>query len=189
MDLQLPKNAVIEKVRRRPLKGGLFNGALGLEIVLKPHAAGAGFEDRFGDVLMELLKVELPRSLPIVRLYGTVNWPDEVLAPFVEALQHYGRQVQIVVSTGREWPSWISRMKNVWLIVQTQDPLCVIPAQEVWYAPATHGDITLDDFVFPVDSAFSKTYMYLDVAGVRLSEDELATFLCQSHHAWCLMGA
>lgn len=189
MDLQLPKNAVIERVRRRPLKGGLFNGALGLEITLKAHAAGAGFEDRFGDVLMELLKVELPRSLPIVRLYGTANWPDEVLTPFVEALQHYGRQVQIVVTTGREWPSWLSRMKNVWLIVQTQDPLCVVPAQEVWFTPPAHWNPAQDDFVFPPDTAFNKVYMYLDLASVRLHEDEVAAFLCRSHHAWCLMGA
>jgi len=194
LEVQLPKNNVIAKVLRRPLQGGLFHGSYGLDIRLAPYMVGAEFGDAFGKVLLALLDVRLPASLPLVRITGAdiASWPESVIGSLIDALTHYGRQVQIILHNGSAWPAWLTDKRRVWIIVQTSNPLVVIPASEIWYAPVPaivkdgEPDPGIEDVTLLPGASLAKVYMYLDVAQLRLSEEAVADFVIGSRHAWAM---
>lgn len=184
LKVELPKNGVIERAARRPLEGGLMNGALGLDITFQAPGSGASFGPQFGEILVKLLAVDLPKNLPLVRLHGVDlgHWSAAVMKPFIAALEQYGRTVQVVLDSGTEWPEWLDPQSRLWIIVRTREPLVVVPCREVWYAPL---EAPFEDVILPPGLP-GATYMYLAAAGVRLGEDELVDFLLKSPHSWCV---
>lgn len=184
MKISYPKQAVFKEIERTFLKGGLFDGTMGVQMSVGPDVAdGVSLGDSFAHVVRAVLEVELPRMMPIVRVTGALERVEErSLTALLKALVHYGRKVQVVVQDPGGWPEWLQYA--TWTIVRTTKPFVLWPANEIWYKPDGSQDGPIEDIVLPPGNRPAQQFMYLDRT---LSVERTEAFMLASQYSWALL--
>lgn len=174
---------MVHSAERTFLKGGLFDGALGLTLAIHQDSINPSFGADFSKFVQAVLEVPLPQGMPIVRISGDVEKVDpSSMSALLKALTHYRRNVQVVMNNPGEWPSWWELVS--WKIIRTTTPLVVFPADEIWYKPNGSDNSPIEDLVLPPEAVPSKRFLYLDRT---LSVDKTEEFFLRSSWSWCLL--
>lgn len=181
--IKIPQRCIIEKAQTGLLRGGLYSGAFGLEIVIREIG---DLPEDFPGLMQELLKAPFAKALPIVRLcgLGLEKADASLVGAMLKAFKAYGRLTQVII-TGSTWPSWLEYA--TWIIVKTSSPAVIVPADELWYMPRETDENGIPyDISFAAGAPVKATYFYFNPAALSLTPQNIENFLVRSPHAWCV---
>jgi len=171
----LPKYSWLTSAKIEFLRGGMYDGALGLALTFSGRNIPA---PEAADCLSRLLALspDLPRDR-LARISGSLPTTDPNFHIFVQAMTKYKFHVMALV-TPDCIGSWLDSVP--WVTLRTTTPMLMFQPNEVWYSP--EGDEWQDLTMPMVPNKI--TFMYFDRTK---NVDATQKFFCESQFHWQLM--
>lgn len=136
MKVDMPKNTWINEIQADFLREGFWAGMYAVSVSF----SGGSFpgEAFLAEVLQNLIKLELPKGLKIIRFTGLFDPRDVDLSLFVHSLRKYGFSIQAVIPDHFN-PPWGEKLD--WKIVRMDGSILIQDANEIWYCPVESADL------------------------------------------------
>lgn len=155
------------------IRGGFNSGSYGAHLIFSGRPLPATDAPA---ALSSLLKAPLP-AFRYVRLSGQLPTTDPEFLLFVQALIHYGFQVQVVITPEQAGP-WLDRVS--WVTLRTESHILMFQPNEVWYEPT---EVPIKEIIMPqIPGKITFTYMK---NGLPTAETE--KFFIESKYHWQLL--
>lgn len=134
--IDITKNTWVNEVNVDFIREGFWDGALASTVSFAGGTCPS--DDILSEILMKLLKAELPSAMKIVRFKGLFDPKDNDIALFVHSLKSYGFSVQIIIPSGFSAP-WLDKFD--WIILRNDRQVVLHNANEIWHCPLETTDL------------------------------------------------
>ena len=130
MKIDITKNTWVNDIQVDFIREGFWSGAYGVTISFAGGACPS--DDILSEILMKLIKTDLPSGLKLVRFKGLFDPKDNDIALFMHSLKSYGFTIQIVIPSGFSAP-WLDKFD--WVILRNDRDIVLHNANEIWHCP------------------------------------------------------